>query len=192
MERYLRTDEYEEAISALEFLSELIPTTASDVYRWKWVILALHSAMQGFMVLALRGSNGLAALKDDVAKAWLGAQEKGTKLPEERLDRFESLYKKIKHDQMLIYSNSKKFSPTSSQGRSVNKLKDLRDDFIHFVPKGWSLEVSGLPTLCQDCLAIIEFLGWDCGNVIWHELEVETRAKNAIAKARSEIAELVI
>jgi len=73
----------------------------------------------------------------------------------------------------------------------VHQLKDLRDDFIHFVPKGWSLEVSGLPTLCQDCLAIIEFLGWDCGNVIWYEPNVEARAKNALSRARSEIAKLV-
>jgi hypothetical protein len=189
---YLRTDEAEEAVSALEMVSESLAGVKSDIYRWKWALIALHSAVQGFMVLALRGGNGLSALKDDVAAAWLEAYEKGTPLPQERLESYENLYRKIKGNRMLIYVHSKKFAPKGTQGGSINKLKDLRDDFIHFVPRGWSLEVSGLPRLFADCLDVIEFLGWDCGNVLWHEAAVEARAKNAISSARVSLQQLSV
>jgi hypothetical protein len=189
MTHYLSTDEVEEAISAIEMVSESVAGAKVDIYRWKWALIALHSAVQGFMVLALRGSNGLAVLKDDVAAAWLDAYDKNLPLPEERLDSYENLYKKAKGDRMLIYGHSRKFVPNGSQGGSINKLKDLRDDFIHFVPKGWSLEVSGLPRIFADCLDFIEFLGWECGNVLWHEVALESRAKVAIGSARAAIAE---
>lgn len=184
MAYYLRTDEAEEAVSAIEMVSESVTMAKSDIYRWKWALIALHSGVQGFMVLALRGGNGLAALKDEVAAAWLEAHEKNRPYPEERLDTYENLYKKVKSDRMLMYGHSKKFVPVGTQGGSINRLKDLRDEFIHFVPKGWSLEVSGLPTLFADCLDFIDFLGWDCGNVLWHDAALESRAKAAIASTR--------
>lgn len=187
---YLETDEAEEAVSALETVSESLARARSDLYRWKWVLIALHNAVQGFMVLALRGGNGLSALKDDVAAAWLEAYEKNTPLPAERLDSYENLYKKIKGNRMLMFGHSKKFAPKGSQGASINKLKDLRDEFIHFVPRGWSLEVSGLPRLASDCLDVIDFLGWECGNVLWHEPNVESRAKAAISSARASLTDL--
>lgn len=187
MEKWLRTDENEEAVTALEMVAESVRSVLGDLYRWKWVILTLHNAIQGFMVLALRGGNGLLALKDDVAAAWLEAYRQGTSYPQEKLDNFLNLYNKIKNDRMLFYVNSQKFVPTGSQGRSVKKLNELRNNFIHFVPKGWSLEVSGLPDICLDCLDIIEFLGWKCGNTLWHELSVEQRAKNALLKAKKSL-----
>jgi hypothetical protein len=58
-DEYLRTDEAEEAVSSLESAAEFLAAVRSDPYRWTWVILALHSAVQGFMILALRGGNGL-------------------------------------------------------------------------------------------------------------------------------------
>jgi hypothetical protein len=192
MTHYLHTDEVEEAISAIEMVAESVAGVKADIYRWKWALIALHSAVQGFMVLALRGSNGLAALKDDVAAEWLDAYEKHLPLPKERLDSYKNLYKKVKGDRMLLFGHRKKFVPNGGQGGSINKLKELRDDFIHFVPKGWSLEVSGLPRIFADCLDFIEFLGWECGNVPWHETTLESRGKVAMGSARKAIAEVSV
>ena len=192
MAHYLRTDEAEEAVSAIEMVSESVAMAKSDIYRWKWALIALHSGVQGFMVLALRGGNGLAALKDEVAAAWLDAHEKNGPYPEERLDSYENLYKKVKSDRMLMYVHSKKFVPVGTQGGSINKLKDLRDEFIHFVPKGWSLEVSGLPALFADCLDFVDCLGWGCGNVLWYDAALESRAKAAITSTRSALNDLKV
>ena len=175
-EIWLRTDEYEEAVSSLEFATEEIGQVSEDLYRWKWIILSLHNAVQGFMVISLRGTNGLRVLKDDVAKAWLKAHEAGEPLPEEKLDSFLNLYKKTKNG----LSNGVKFKPVGTQGRSIKKLDSLRDELIHFTPKGWSLEVSGLPGICIDCFAIIRFLAFESGAATWYEEEFETRARNAL------------
>lgn len=58
-EHWLKTDE-REAASALEAVAEWSGRVATKVDYWKWVVFALHNATQGFMVLSLRGSNGLA------------------------------------------------------------------------------------------------------------------------------------
>lgn len=181
---WFRTDETEEAVSALEALAEWTGKLLSDISYWKWVIIATHNATQGFMVLALRGTNRLTPLRDDIAKKWLEAHDNKTDYPIEKLDRFLSLYKKIKSDLMHFYIHSKKLDATQSQDKSIRKLNYFRDDFIHFLPQSWSIEVSGLPKICMDCLDVIHFLGWESGNVTWYEEDKHIRAKKAITTTR--------
>ena len=51
-----------------------------------------------------------------------------------------------------------RFKPTGTQGASMKVLNDVRNDFIHFTPKGWSLDLSDSPQLAIDCLDVSEFL----------------------------------
>lgn len=102
MENWLRTDEHEEAVSALEMFSESLPPVLGIIYRWKWSIISLHNAVQGFMVLSLRQGNGLLALKDHIAAKWLKAYRAEEPLPEEKLEEkrghfpvFFKLYRKL-------------------------------------------------------------------------------------------------
>jgi hypothetical protein len=185
MEVWLKTDETEEAVSALEMVAEQSVHVREDSYRWKWVVLAVHNALHGFMVLALRGGDGLRPLRDHVAGAWLKAYREGRSPPQERLDSFLNLYKKIKSDRMLFYVHSKRFSPEGSQEDSVKKLNSLRNDFIHFLPRMWLLEVGGLPQICLDCLDVTQFLGWQCGNIFWRNEKHEGRAEQALSISRN-------
>lgn len=184
MDLWLRTDETEEAISALEMLAEIVPSLIEDTYRWKWVIISTHNALQGFMVLALRHGNGLLALKDEIAAQWLKAYREGGEYPIEKLDNFLNLYEKIKSDRMLCYVHSRKFEATPDHDRAVKKLNKLRNEFVHFSPKGWSLKLTGLPEICLRCLEVIEFLGWESGNIIWYEEAQQRRAMSALKKAK--------
>lgn len=90
-EKWLRTDETLEAVSSLEMVANTLKNVENDWYQWKWAILALHNSLQGFMVLALRGSNGLNCLRDDIAEKWLIAYRSGGEYPQEKLDRFLNL-----------------------------------------------------------------------------------------------------
>ena len=194
MEVWLRTDEYEESVSALEMLAESSSMILSDNYRWKWVLIALHNALQGFMVLALRQGNGLKVLNDKIADKWLNAHYKDGSYPVQKLDTFLNLYKKVKKiDQMQCFVDSQAFNASESHDKSVRKLNSFRNDFIHFVPKGWTLELTGLPRICLYCLDIIEFLGWQSGNILWHKEQYQKRAKvafdqsvNNLEKAKTE------
>lgn len=190
MDLWLRTDETEEAISALEMIAEAVPSLIADTYRWKWVIIITHNALQGFMVLALRHGNGLLALKDEIAAQWLKAYREGGEYPVEKLDNFLNLYKKVKSDRMLCYGHSKKFKATPDHNRSVKKLNELRNEFIHFVPKGWSLELTGLPEICIACLEVIEFLGWESGNIILYKEIQQKRATFALKEAKKVLTDI--
>lgn len=139
------------------------------------------------MVLALRGSDRLRPLRDDIAKKWLEAHQNRTDYPEEKLDNFRNLYKKIKSDLMLFFVHSKKFVSSKAQDKSIHKLNLLRDNFIHFLPQSWSIEVSGLPKVCSDCIDVINFLGWESGNVTWHEQEQRIRSENAMSVIRKNL-----
>jgi len=183
MELWLRTDEHEEAVSALEMVAESSALVLQDNYRWKWVLIATHNTLQGFMVLALRQGNGLKALKDKIAAKWLKAYREGGQYPIEKLDTFLNLYKKVKSDQMVCFIHSQSFNATEEHDKAVKKLNSLRNEFIHFVPKGWSLELTGLPEICLNCLEVVEFLGWQCGNVPWYEEQHKERATKALKKA---------
>ncbi len=156
-----------ETVSALEAAADELERAQGDPYRWKWVILTLHSTVQGMMVLALKGSNGLNILKSDDAKRLALAIENGTPIPTDlKMDSFPNLYKKIKSDS---YIDSEKFTPQGTQGQSVKYLNQLRDQYVHFVPCAFLLRVDGLPEMAIDCLNIARFLAYDSKNIDWPE-----------------------
>jgi len=76
-DHWLRTNAAEESVSALEMASQSLSNVKKDLYQWKWAIPAIHSSLQGFMVMALEGSNGLNCLKDKVADEWLARYRAG-------------------------------------------------------------------------------------------------------------------
>jgi hypothetical protein len=180
----LRTNEHEEAVRSLEFAESQARSIASDGYHWKWVLISLHNAAQGFMVLALWNGNGLLAMPPKLAEQWLAAHEAGTPYPKDKLDRFLNLYAKVKDDANFHYRGSVAFRPGSSHDASFKYLNDFRNEFIHFTPKGWSLLLPGLPAVALDVLSLIEHLGWRSSSILWHERSLQVRAKCALRRLR--------
>ena len=186
MENWFETNETQEAMISLQMMSEQLDHLAKtgNKHYWTWIIIGLHTALNGFMVLALRGTNDLNVLTENCAKQWLTAYDSNSgKYPEKRLDSFLNLYNKIKSEKMNLYTNSKLFIPKATQDSSVEKLNSLRNDFIHFIPKVWLIEPSYFIQIVYDCLDIISFLAFDCGNVIWIEEDLETQTKMHIENA---------
>ena len=128
-EYVLEYDEELDTIASLELLSETLPKSLLYPHYWKWVVIALHSALQGFMVLALHGTNFLRVLTEESATDWIEAFN-GDETPKKppRLDHFMNLYSKIKSDTMKLWSNSKIFVPQDDQDESVDKLNNHRND----------------------------------------------------------------
>lgn len=194
IENWLETDEFQETILALQLTSEQLSQLAitGNLHYWTWIIVCLHNALQGFMVLALRGTNNIDVLTKDCAIEWLAAYERGDgQYPEQKLDKFLNLYKKVKSERMKMYVNSQPLKPSGTQGRSVRKLNAFRNDFIHFVPKGWSIEVTGLPQIVDDCLNIISFLAFECGNIFWYKQELETLTKIFLERSQQSVSRII-
>lgn len=188
---YLRTDEESEAAEAICMASRTADDLERDINSWRWVVLALHNAVQGFMVLSLRHGNGLLALSDKSCKEWMEAYENNGPYPRnEKLDRYLNLYKKVKSNELGTIGGNKKFIPKGTQGKSIKKLNEIRNGFIHFTPKGWSFSVDGLPRICVDCSALIEFLGWETENIFWHEPNYKEQSQLCCKKLISQMEHL--
>ena len=114
---------------------------------------------------------------------WLKKYRAGESLPADRMDRFLNLYKKVKTDAAAGWVHSKPFVPGEWHDKSMWKLNEIRNEFIHFMPKVWSLELTGLPAICLDCLGVARFLNGDGGNVLWHKAEQLERAEEVFARA---------
>ena len=47
---------------------------------------------------------------------------------------------------MLKYIDSRKFIPKDTQGSSVKLLNQLRNEFVHFTPRVWALDLVRSPS----------------------------------------------
>jgi hypothetical protein len=175
--KYLRTSEHEEAVRSLEWAAKQAHGISLDPYQWKWTLIALHNAAQGFMVLALWNGNGLLTMPEHVAAKWLKAYNGNRQFPEDRLDSFLNLYDKCKDPTNFNYCGSQSFTGSAEHDVSFSALNEFRNEFIHFTPKGWSLELDGLATVVLHALDMISHFGWRSTSILWHERAHRVRAR---------------
>ncbi len=187
---YLRTDEEAEAANAVKMAAQFAEHAHEDLHLWRWIVIAMHNAAQGTMVLSLRHGNGLLALNDESYAAWMQAHEKNEAPPPEKLDNFLNLYKKVKHTEWGQVGGNKRFVASGSEGKDIKQLNALRNDFIHFTPKGWSLEVDGLPRICLSTARLISFLALETQNVFWHSEESRTLLEQSLAAFKHSMNQL--
>jgi hypothetical protein len=188
---WLRTDETNEAIKSLHKTHQFVLQIHEDAYNWKWVMIALHNSTQAFMVLALKGTASFNVCKNK--KKFLDAMLSGDDYPDLRMENFIYLYKYIKsEDRMKIGIGSKNFLASMETDYAMKTLNEIRNNFIHFVPSHWSLEISILPGLCKSVLCVIEFLILESGNIRFYtdyELEKASLSK-LISEIRKELEKL--
>ena len=211
MNDWLRTDEALEAVLSLEMVCDQLRKVTDNHYYWKWVIIALHNALQGYMVLALRGTNSINILTKECAQGRMEARmSRFDKFPKRRLDSFLNLYKKIqrgrktyddwkkgngilhrkKGDLMLMYTHSRPFKPKGTQTDSVKRLNYWRNVFIHFLPQNLSLDMDCFPRMVTDCIDIIAFLAFDCGNILWHDQSLEHKTEILIEQIKTALHDI--
>ena len=78
------------------------------------------------------------------------------------------------------------------QRRSFGRLNDLRTKFTHFSPKGWSVELTGLPVIFGDVLDVLEMIREDPWP--FRHLQDSERQKltDLITELRAEISQISI
>lgn len=188
--KYLETDSLKEATRGLEFILHHLDRVFNDTYEWKWIIIGMDNTLQNYMVSALRDSMGYNVLHPKVRDKVLKSIKNNEPLPREYLNNFFNLYEDIQTDQMRKYIHSKKLNTSEKQEFSVEKLHTLRNVFIHFIPKGWLLYVTGLPKIMLDCISIIDFLVFKSNNIYFYEEKDEERTKKIISEINIKLKEL--
>jgi hypothetical protein len=176
-EYWLQTDDQSDIIVSLSLVAVALDQAENDTAMWKWVVIATHSTLQSAIACHLRGAgNNLLVAKKEDAEAWLRAHDQGTARPEMMMDWFPNLYHKLKN----IEIDGFKFTPQGNQGRSINKINEYRNDFVHFMVNGFSLEISGLPEICKDCLDVVSELDEHTLYLRWHDNAQRVTFRNVL------------
>jgi hypothetical protein len=149
-DEYVRFDEFEDVLASVELVALLAPRVHDKPQYWKWIIVGAHSALQGAMVCAYVDSSGTSILK----KKPRGKERKQPN-HEEQLADFEDLLK-------CCVRGSHTCEPlvlTYQQRRDIRRLhREFRNNFIHFIPQGWSIEKLVLPRIIRAALDAAEAL----------------------------------
>lgn len=166
--RYIRFTVETNALDFLEKAFIFIKNVESVPTDWKWVILSLHSSLYGFAVAACRGTDSSSVIT---------VSKKGY----ESLISFDEALKRCQNDSI---PPGKCLELSDSEKESIRKLtKHLRNEFEHFQPKGWSIEIHGMPQIALNVLKVIRFLALDCSFYVHLSSTQKRKIKSIIAQS---------
>jgi hypothetical protein len=174
-ERYIRTDEAEDVAGSIRHALRCAAFVSEDPQAWKWGILALHSALQGACVCHLTTTAApLGAVTKSNAKEWINYFDErrvsqNVKCPDTKLMTLPDLLKAVRK-----YGSAG--GSTASNLVEISDIElvwlkrihfEIRNQFVHFAPQGWSIEVSGVPQIGRIIARIIKDIH-DCGWAFRH------------------------
>jgi hypothetical protein len=189
------TDTLKDAIFSLHMTAECLDNVTKDSHYWKWVIIALHNALQGFMVNALCFGNDLPVLDKRSLREWTDWRRNPDSNPppgRRSLVKFPQLYKRIKKPKYMEAWGGAAFKPKGTQDASVKTLiNDMRNYFIHFAPaflssSGWQY----LPVV-KDVTEVISFLALESETISWFgDEDPSGQTERLLEKIKARISEL--
>lgn len=166
---YLRIDEKGNAIDSLHRAVDFLKNTERDLYNWKWFIIAMHHAVHSFMLVALQNTDLSGIWKEPIIKKDDGLVDIFN--PNNKLISFMKAFECIQDsERMGGYGNAKPFRSKAYHKTSMEHLNGrLRNEFIHYRPKGWSVHNKYLVDIVRPVLEIIEFLVFNSGRCLFEE-----------------------
>ncbi len=147
-------------LASLEEVRHQVERALGDPKQWKWAIIAMCSALNGALVCHLTGSAGIGALNKKCAVETLKAlnDDKPEEIPKPWLAYPKTLLQRSQRREQpdtRIESAGPQIMVSKCQKTAFDTLFDFRNELIHYKPSGWSIEVSGFPSLFWSCLEII-------------------------------------
>jgi hypothetical protein len=135
-----------------------------DPHTWKWVILALHNALQGACVCHLVSTaSPVGAVTKSNESQWIDyfenkRSDETQQPPKTVLMALPELLKAVRKPnsvgQKLDLGHHVAISDSELQWL-IRIHKEFRNQFIHYSPTGWVFDVSGMPKLAQLIARII-------------------------------------
>jgi hypothetical protein len=170
-ENWMNTDEAEDVAGSIRHVIRTAQFVKDDPQAWKWIALGLHSALQGALVCHLTTTAGpIGAISKKNASEWLAYFEDSHENPDKEvpgtyLMNLPELVKAARKPNSS--GNGSNFDGLRISDRELKWLcgfhENIRNQFVHFAPTGWELEVSGIPRLAALIARVIEDIsqhGW--------------------------------
>lgn len=197
-ENWLSVDQIEDFVDSLEHSARLSACTRDEPRNWKWLILALHSALHGASVWALCRHDGTQTnVLDSKSRAsmlaWLYNTRRNTKLsaPRTRMASLMTLVERVQEREFLPepYTIELDYEVVCS----IRKLNDWRNRFVHFEPVTWIMETGMYPEIVQHVASTIEKLTLEDSTAeqLLSPMEADQilgRIRLALAKLRTNVA----
>jgi len=142
--------------------------------KWKWAIIAIHQALFGFAVCAIQGTDSRWLIKNN-----------------NKLITVWAALERAKDAKSMPLGISKPLVTSPEEDAAIKKLtNEFRNEFEHFKPKLWSIELSGMPTIMRHVLRVIRFLALEADCVSYPDeiqrdavQQAVTRIENALVRA---------
>jgi hypothetical protein len=150
-------------------------------HYWKWFIVGLHSAIQGALVLALNNDNSVLVQKPGVSRKMLAAFAGDQDFPSPYMDNFLGLYCKAMNAEHLR-QGAIPVPDNPVHLRAIRTLDELRDEFLHFNYKTWSIERDLLIECPQACCEVLSHLLVTSNSIRWHQLSLPKKAVSSLGK----------
>ncbi len=192
MNEYLSVNERDDVANSLEFCADIALQLGAQPERWKWCLIGMQNALHGALVCTLSGSAGLGALSEQSQKAWLAWYEKSVEgvsgtLPKEFMADLEALYKRAKKPEYMVEFGGEPIRTSNDVDSDIKLLNELRRDFAHLTPKGWSIQLLGLPRVILSTLSVIEQLFQHPANTYRTDISDSAKNKKSIAALREQM-----
>lgn len=165
---WLTTDEAQDVAGSIRHALLCSRYLGRDEQTWKWFLLALHAALQGACVChLLTTADPIGAVKPRNEAEWLAyfnarPTERPVIPPATELMNLPELLKTVRNQR-----DPSRAPTIAITDREVNWLtrihREIRNQFVHFAPAGWSIDLSGIPDITRLIARIIlEILdhGW--------------------------------
>lgn len=181
MSDYIRFDRRSEALSSLKEFASCLARVNEDAMVWKWAIISIDNALQGYMTTALIKGNSFDTWRKKDLKAWLAAHDADEPYPVTRLDGFYGLYEKAFGEEI------------DKERGGVWNLHEIRNSFVHFNIDGHSISSDTCLDICTSGYeAIKQLITNDGGRMFYEDCEREAYEEVCaeIDKLLPQIAEL--
>lgn len=191
--------EEREAARGLEYFNEMLSRAETDTYFWKWAIFALHSAVHGFFVLALRGTRPVRLLNDKDMRKALRKEHEGPidfAVYEDKIAPFMELYERTKVEKFMGQMiNSRAFEASPRIDEDIRFLNEMRNEMMHYRAMTHVRSIADFFGPLQSGLRVIAFLHNESGNVHWRSemLDENDRAimvDNALSQATATLVRI--
>ena len=142
---YVRTDRHKELVETCVFVSNFLDGRELDLNEWRWIVIGSVLALQGACVCAIcgRDTSHTAVLRDKNRTEWLqylGQRDKGAEPPKnQKIAGLVELLERAADPNILPSPHT--LCETSELLEIVKKLISIRNQFVHFSPMSWSIEV---------------------------------------------------
>jgi hypothetical protein len=145
---YARFTEESNSIDYLEKAVSFIKSAAIKPEDWKWVVLAVHGSLYGFMICNLKGTN-----PDNVCKG------------KSQLLGFDQALKRCQDATLTNLGGfTKVLQLSEDQNQALCRLhSEFRNQFVHYRPTSWSIQLDGMPEMLMhvfDALRAVLEMGY--------------------------------